>query len=239
MILTCPECATRYQTDAVFPPEGRKVRCAKCSHVWHQDGPQPEPEPEIEIAPPPPPVPIPDVAPRPHTYTPPEVAVPAAVAADDIAAPKPKSAMLERLGLAAGWLGLAAVILVIGGAAVSYRQDIATLWPQSASLYSTLGLNVNARGIAFADVTRRYETEDGQTVLAITGNIVNVSGRELPVPPIRVTLSDEGKRELYHWNFTPDVATLRAGQSSAFLTRMSNPPEGARHMELRFADGAK
>jgi hypothetical protein len=102
-----------------------------------------------------------------------------------------------------------------------------------------MGLNVNARGIAFANVTRRYETEDGQIVLAITGNIVNVSGRELPVPPIRVMLSDGGKRELYHWNFTPDVATLKPGQSAGFLTRMSNPPEGARHMEMRFADEAK
>jgi len=98
---------------------------------------------------------------------------------------------------------------------------------------------VNARGIAFTDVTRRYETEDGQTVLAISGTLVNVSGRELPVPPIRVSLSDGNKRELYHWSFTPEVATLRPGQSVNFLTRMSNPPDGARHMELRFADGAK
>jgi predicted Zn finger-like uncharacterized protein len=37
MILTCPECATRYEIDgANFPPEGRKVRCKKCGHVWHQ-----------------------------------------------------------------------------------------------------------------------------------------------------------------------------------------------------------
>ena len=82
----------------------------------------------------------------------------------------------------AAGLGLAAVVLLIGWAAVSYRQEIATLWPQSSSLYSALGMKVNARGIAFADVTRRYETEDDQMVLAVTGNIVNVSTRELPVP---------------------------------------------------------
>jgi predicted Zn finger-like uncharacterized protein len=233
MILTCPECTTRYQTDAAFPPAGRKVRCAKCGHVWHQEGPQPEPEPEIEIAPPPRATPAPELVTR-GAYV-----APAAVAPVVEAPPQKKSAIWERLGLVAGWLGLAAVILVIGGAALSYRQTIATLWPQSASLYSGLGLNVNARGIAFSGVTRRYETEDGQIVLAIAGSIVNVSGRELPVPPIRVTLTDGGKRELYHWNFTPDVATLRAGQSASFLTRMSNPPDGARHMEMRFADGAR
>jgi len=40
MILACPECRTRYQTDALnFPPAGRKVRCAKCGHIWHQQAP--------------------------------------------------------------------------------------------------------------------------------------------------------------------------------------------------------
>ncbi|MBV9063997.1 MAG: zinc-ribbon domain-containing protein, partial [Alphaproteobacteria bacterium] len=34
MILTCPQCATRYHAgDHSFTPAGRKVRCAKCGHV--------------------------------------------------------------------------------------------------------------------------------------------------------------------------------------------------------------
>src|SRR3989304_236043 len=32
--IICPACGTRYETKAVFPPEGRKVRCSKCTHVW-------------------------------------------------------------------------------------------------------------------------------------------------------------------------------------------------------------
>jgi predicted Zn finger-like uncharacterized protein len=51
MILTCPECTTRYQTDASqFAPDGRKVRCAKCGHVWLQMPPAPEPEAGLEDA---------------------------------------------------------------------------------------------------------------------------------------------------------------------------------------------
>ena len=50
MILTCPQCATRYQVDgAKFPGAGRNVRCAKCGHVWHQLGPCREPDPDAEI----------------------------------------------------------------------------------------------------------------------------------------------------------------------------------------------
>src|SRR5436309_158097 len=33
-ILLCPGCGTRYEIQAVFPPEGRKARCYKCGEVW-------------------------------------------------------------------------------------------------------------------------------------------------------------------------------------------------------------
>ncbi len=84
--------------------------------------------------------------------------------------------------MAAGWAGLIAVVLLIVAAAVRYRQDIALIWPQSAGVYSSLGLHVNATGIDFRDVDYRRENEDGQVVLAVSGNIVNVGKRELPVP---------------------------------------------------------
>ena len=35
MILTCPNCNSRYMvSDAAIPAEGRAVRCAACKHVW-------------------------------------------------------------------------------------------------------------------------------------------------------------------------------------------------------------
>ncbi|NNC48505.1 MAG: hypothetical protein HKO13_08765 [Sphingomonas sp.] len=38
MMLTCPNCATRYVVkDGSIGPKGRKVRCASCAHSWHQD----------------------------------------------------------------------------------------------------------------------------------------------------------------------------------------------------------
>jgi predicted Zn finger-like uncharacterized protein len=43
-LIICPACETRYETAAVFPPEGRKVRCSKCGHVWQAKAvAQPEP----------------------------------------------------------------------------------------------------------------------------------------------------------------------------------------------------
>ena len=40
MILTCPECKSRYVVNpAALMPRGRTVRCAKCSHSWFEEKP--------------------------------------------------------------------------------------------------------------------------------------------------------------------------------------------------------
>ncbi len=49
-------------------------------------------------------------------------------------------------------------------------------------------------------------------------------------------LSGANGRELYHWDFTPEIKVLGAGKSAGFLTRLSSPPGGARHLTLEFAD---
>lgn len=37
MILTCPQCSTQFELDeSILLPEGKKVKCTKCSHVWFQ-----------------------------------------------------------------------------------------------------------------------------------------------------------------------------------------------------------
>lgn len=227
MILTCPACATRYQADeAKFPPSGRQVRCAKCGHVWHQPGPVAAPESDAAPMPVSPQAAEPSVS-RARAFA------PTAVVPEEQGEPLARGAMLAVI---AGWIGLIALIAAIGYAAMRYRQEIAVIWPQSAGVYSAMGIKLNPQGIDFTKVDYRRENEDGQVVLVVTGNIVNAGSRELSVPQnVRVTLSDEKNHEIYHWNFTPNVQILKPGQSSPFLTRLSAPPAAARHLEVRFA----
>ncbi len=45
MIIECPNCETRYEIPVDLPPEGRKVRCSSCNHVWQatrENQPKPE-----------------------------------------------------------------------------------------------------------------------------------------------------------------------------------------------------
>ncbi len=48
MILECPNCETRYEIPAEIPPEGRKVRCSSCEHVW-QATPENQPKQDVSL----------------------------------------------------------------------------------------------------------------------------------------------------------------------------------------------
>lgn len=237
MILTCPQCSTRYQADAAkFQPSGRNVRCAKCGHLWHQDAPPTEVDIASDIAviddgpPPAQPEPMP---PRPAAFSPNPT-----ISRDTVrmvTPPEKPSRLPKQLATAAGWVGLIVLILLVGWTAMTFRQQIATVWPQSASLYAALGVKTNASGLDIKDVNFQRSNQDGQNILVVSGVLDNQTSRELPVPQIRAALIDDDRHELYHWTFVPGVMTLKAGQTSKFSTRLTDPPAGARHFELRFA----
>jgi predicted Zn finger-like uncharacterized protein len=258
MILTCPECATRYDADsAKFPAAGRKVRCAKCGHVWHQPGPaqvdetlfEPVNAPEPETKPEPAPAPAPeevkaqDVSPaeavaairRSAREQKPEPVIAVDKAPKPANAPKSSGGAARAIGTILGWATLNAVILVICFSAAMYRQQIVGLWPKSASLFAKLGMGVNARGLEFIDVHHASQVEDGQPVLLITGQLKNVSNKIEKVPPIRVVLSDDAQRPLFAWEFVPSKHVLAPGSVVAFHTRLSNPPAAARHVDMRLS----
>jgi predicted Zn finger-like uncharacterized protein len=270
MILTCPNCSTRYQADATkFLPAGRNVRCAKCAHVWLQMPPPPEPETELAIvtaqasavadeeSPPdvvrsePPPALVTRSEPPPSIVAraePPAVARPQTApqvpvfvprvgpdhvdANEDIPSGVP---LVARLATAAGWAGLALVVLLIGWAALSFRGDVIAFWPQSASLYKAVGLSLKAKGIQFVGVTNRVEIQDGAHVLVVSGRLVNNSNRELPVPPIRIALTNLERHELYHWPVVSNVPSLKPGETAPFQARLSNPPRAMHDVEVTFA----
>ncbi len=236
MILTCPQCATRYQADtAQFPAEGRKVRCAKCGQVWHQQAPAPEPEPWSELV----------GAERETTLAGPGAdlagqAPHSPFPALDAAGPvhRPRSAG-ERAAIAASLIGFAAIAILVVWAAIVYRQAVASVWPQASGIYKAVGIPVNAQGIAVADVTSHRDLSGGRPVLTISGVLINVTAKELAVPQVRVRLKDDEARELDHWDFSVGVSVLKPGQKIAFSTRRTNPPDGARHLEVSLSEAGR
>ena len=148
IILTCPECTTRYQADAAkFPPSGRDVRCAKCGHVWRQLPPEPEVEAQYAVAEPraEAPEPEPEAAPEPQSYVQPQIRE--KLAPQVAAQPRVPRAWPRVAAQVAGWIGLAVVVLALGAAIALYRHQMVSAWPQSASLYAAVGAKTNASGL--------------------------------------------------------------------------------------------
>jgi hypothetical protein len=119
---------------------------------------------------------------------------------------------------------------------IHFREAIASAWPQSASLYSAVGMKVNARGIDISDIVSRRATQGGQTVLSIKGDLTNITDHTVDVPAISIKLTDDAQHELDHWTFPVNSRTLKPGQTIAFSTRRTNPPDDARHLEVSFAE---
>jgi hypothetical protein len=65
-------------------------------------------------------------------------------------------------------------------------------------------------------------------VLSVTGDVVNVSSRDQPIPKLRVVLLDDNKRELYRWTFDPGIPPLKPGAQGSFGTKLPSPPPDAR-----------
>src|ERR1700761_4510313 len=108
MILTCPNCDTRYSVDgSKFPAAGRTVRCAKCGHSWHQAAEAPE----AEILPPEAapvvaePTPVADAGDAPMAAATPTPS-PTRAFAPRPAEPEERQPLGPKIAVVAGWAGL-------------------------------------------------------------------------------------------------------------------------------------
>jgi len=125
---------------------------------------------------------------------------------------------------------LAAILL----GALNWRVALVRQFPQTASLFSMLGMPVNLRGLSFMDVKSRGEFVDGAMVLVVEGTIANLTPRALEVPRLRFGLRNGAGHEVYAWTALPSKTTLGSGDGLAFRTRLASPPADGRDVIVRF-----
>ena len=216
MILTCPSCATRYLIDpTALGVTGRVVRCARCSHSWTELPPEDMPKRVDVIAPP------------------------------EAVRPIPPGSNLPALrdpGGKTAWIGWAALVVVIAGAlagGVFARDRIITIWPEAVRIYAQIGLDDQAatRGFEVRNVEQSTFIENDQTVVVVTGEIVNISGRTRDVPKIVAEILDKDQRVIDSWLVMPADSSLAPGESTAFSDRFTNPPKNAVQLMVRLDGG--
>ncbi len=240
MLIACPSCSTHHNVpDDHLIADGSMIKCASCGHSWIESR-------AVEII---------DVQPetiKNHNFaqTPNLPAIPVTPDADYEAAriakaiqqveEKRLASQRERRTKLRGWLTLAACIcapLIFAG---TFPATVVKALPGSIKIYDKLGMNVNVYGFKFANISHQYVLAGKTRVLAIRGEIINISGKEKTVPSIHFTLKDKTGKNVYEWNLKGIARRpLHDGQATSFLTRVASPPKNADDFQIRFATPGK
>jgi predicted Zn finger-like uncharacterized protein len=170
---------------------------------------------------------------------PPPEAKPAADAADAVESFAARQARRQAARRGVRWprSGLSAALLLlvaVHAGVVAWREHIVQFLPQTAALYAAIGLPVNLRGLAFENIRMSRAEQEGIGVLVVEGSIVNVTGRPVEVPRLRLAVRNEAKQEIYAWTALPSRAILAPGDALPFRSRLASPPADAREVQVRF-----
>ncbi|WP_290546076.1 hypothetical protein [Aestuariivirga sp.] len=140
----------------------------------------------------------------------------------------------RRVQLAA-WAGLAVLTLAPAIGVLAFPEQVVAAVPGSIGLYGWMGREVNIYGLEIRKVDLQHLIVDGRKVIAIKGELTNVSSTERKIPWLRFGLRSKDNAEVYHWTLDTEVRPLRPGESTSFVTRLASPPDAARNLEIRFA----
>ena len=177
MILTCPNCETRYLVDpAAIGMDGRQVRCANCSHEWFEPAPEQQPLPE----PPAMPdlssfdTPADDALERRKAY---KVNLPVVV--DEPKLPG---------GLIAGFCIVLIATLLISG--TIYHRSVMKYAPFTKGIYSVFGL-YPTKGLMLSDVMLTKKSSIKGSAYLVDCKIINVTKNEQITPGMMISLLDK------------------------------------------------
>ena len=239
MILTCPECATRYFVqDETLGASGRTVRCASCKASWHA-----MPEAPLEL--------VADeeqgAVARPAYDLDIEPAAPASPAdlpgeelpklfRDRV---KTRERMRRAATAGAVWGLLAAALVAVVAAAALFRGDVVEAWPKAASAYAAVGLPVNATGLVIEREQAELEFADGRPALVVRGSIRNVRDSAAPTPALKITLLNKEGRAVKTQIAQPAEPQIPAGSARYFAVDVLDPPATVTDVEVRFLLGGK
>ncbi len=141
----------------------------------------------------------------------------------------------RRRKMVAAWAGLALVATSPAAFALAFPETTVNIAPASIALYDWMGRPVNVYGLDIRKVETQHLLVDGQRIIAVKGEISNMSGSQRKIPWLRFGLRDDKGAEVYTWQLDTNARPLNPGESTNFVTRVASPPETAGKIEIRFA----
>ena len=223
MILSCPSCGTRYRANpGAIGVNGRRVKCAACSHIWTARN---EEEPVLEPIDPIPPKPEPE--PGPATPKAPHRAF-------RERAEQRRQDQLKTAAMGA-WGGLAVAIAGVFAASFLFRADIVSVWPRASSAYAAVGIEANAYGVAIESLDVARGEEHGIATVVVSGAVRNIDRQARSVPQLQARLLGETGEPVLEWTIIPDAGSIGPGGSLEFTSVVTDPPASAVEAEVTLA----
>jgi len=241
MILTCPECASRYFVDdSKVGSAGRVVRCAACGHRWtarNEDALDLFEEPSAA-----------DLATEPNLTALDGATNPA----DDPDAPVsalpgeelPKvfraradaeRRLREAKTTGVVWGGMVAVMVLLLGGAWLFNMNVAKLWPRTAGAYAFVNRPVNTVGLVVENLKAEPTMEHGHAAVTITGVLRNITDHTVATPPLRVALLNGHDKRVAGKLAAAADPMIPPGQTRHFSVTLLDPPKTAKLLEIGFA----
>lgn len=230
MIVSCPSCATKYDLPNGSGSDATVMRCGSCGHGWIEAHAT-----DVSDL-----VPVRAQNSRRDGIDEAEARVVAEARkiarAARFAEHRARTDRDRRAVQLRGWAGLAAGVCLLLGAVVLMPERIVQAAPAAAKLYSLAGKTVNVYGLNIASIQQQYMIVNGQPVLALRGNIANITEADRRVPPLRFVLRNAQGKQLHAWTLNSvGKGPIGAGVVSSFVTRLAAPPAGVESVEIRFA----
>jgi predicted Zn finger-like uncharacterized protein len=238
MILTCPSCATRYYADdGSIGASGRSVRCAACTHTWFV-------EPQLvlkgaEFAAEPEPTLTREKVERMRRAAA-QASVPPLSSAAQFRARQAERQRKGRIRAAVmAWGATGVALAATTTSAVAFREDVARVWPKTASAFAAVGLDVNIYGLEFVDLQIEHIYDGPEPVLVVRGAVANMGVGEQPTPVLRFGLRDGKSREIQHVIARMTSPAIAPGGAAPFEIRIENASAEAADLEATFASAAE
>lgn len=241
MILTCPECASRYFVDdSKVGSAGRVVRCAGCGHRWtarNEDALDLFDEPSAAELAAEPNLTALDSAPNPVDD--PEAPV-SALPGEELpkvfrARADAERRLKEAKTTGIIWGGMVAVmVLLLVGAGV-FRMNVARLLPSTAGAYAFARMPVNNVGLVVENLKAEPSMQGGHAAVTITGVLRNITDHPVKTPPLRVALLNAQDKRVAGKLAAAADPLIPPSQTRHFAVTVLDPPRTAKILEIGFA----
>lgn len=135
------------------------------------------------------------------------------------------------------WIWAIPAILLIIGAVLgfAFKQEAVKRIPLLATFYKNLGITVTQSGLDITPPIAKTALINGDPVLVVNSEVVNLTGKTRILPLIELTLRNGSDEPLVQWYVELDQKKLGAKGSLKFASEFPNPPVDTVKLTYRFA----